>query len=276
MSCNSGTKGDGNNGTLTLSGKLVAGSQTSVSGKTSEPSGINAGGNPLVRYRLYCVTFATPPVATSGTADTAGRVALNIAAAGVPFGCFILDTGGAGVATLIFTSGVNRGQTVTLTGDADLGDIVVDLDNGVAQAALTSTGSLAESNGLACPLGEWTVTVPSSGGCGDAEAVSWFARLASGEYTLSFTVGPQHISQNTCGYTSVADIPVTDSGGVFSFTYEGIPGATAGPMSFIATPNAGCTELVLNQTLTGCQSCDGDCQMGGTLTCHKQYTAIRN
>jgi hypothetical protein len=282
MGCASGTDsatdsgGDVATGALTLSGKLVAGVQTSAARRSSVQSALAAPGDPLVGYQLYCVTFATPPVATSGTADDAGQVVLSIAAVGVPFGCFILDAEDKGVATLIFTSGLQRGQTVTLTGDADLGSIVVDLDNGVAQTAVTPEGSLTRSDGLPCPLGEWTLTVPSSGECGDAQSVCWFAQLASGEYTLSFTVGPQHISQNTCGYMSRTDLPVTESGGVFSFEFEGDEGTSAGPMTFTATPNDDCTELVLDQTLTGCQSCYGDCQMGGSLTCYKQYTATRN
>ncbi len=267
--------GDAASRTLTLSGKLVAGAQASAAVASPVQSALAAPGDPLVGYQLYCVTFGTPPVATSGTADAAGQVALSIEAVGVPFGCFILDAEGKGVATLIFTSGVQRGQTVTLTGDADLGSIMVDLDNGVAQTVLAPQGSLTGSDGLACPLGEWTFTVPSPGECGDAKVVCWFARLASGEYTLSFTVGPQHISQNTCGYMSRTDLPVTENGDTFSFGFEGNAGTSAGPMTFVVTPDEGCAKLALDETLTGCKSCDGDCEMGGDLTCHKQYTATR-
>jgi hypothetical protein len=170
-----------------------------------------AQGDPLVGYQLYCVTFATPPTAASGTADAAGQVTLGIDALGVAFGCFILDADGESVATLIFTSGEHRGQTITLTGDTELGSILVDLDNGVAQTDVTSTGTITGSGGLPCPLGTW-VTPKSQPQCGDNGTVTfWFVQDASGEYRVSFTIGPGPLPHTggVCGYHSEAGIPAS-------------------------------------------------------------------
>lgn len=52
-------------------------------------------GIPLEGYQLYCVTFATPPSAATGTADAGGQVTLWLEAESVPFGCFVLDAQGS-------------------------------------------------------------------------------------------------------------------------------------------------------------------------------------
>src|ERR1041385_736801 len=48
----------------------------------------------LAGYQLYCVTFASPPMAASGTADATGVVSVTLPPA-TPFGCFVLDASGA-------------------------------------------------------------------------------------------------------------------------------------------------------------------------------------
>ncbi len=105
---------------ITIAGTLDAGSVTSA--LTGGSSALSVSSPlALAGYKLYCVTFNTPPVSGTATADATGSVSLTLAAQGVPFGCFILDAQDKAVATLMFTSGSQNGQTLTSSADANLG-----------------------------------------------------------------------------------------------------------------------------------------------------------
>lgn len=265
---------------ITLSGKLVAGDQGSApSSAPGIPVSAPAPGAPLVGYQLYCVTFAEPPTAGKGTADEAGLVSLSLDALGVAFGCFVLDTLGKGVATLLFSSGTELGQTVTLTGDTELGSITVDLNNGVAKTTVDSSEALTGSTGLTCPLGGWVATVPKTGKCGDTHGTVWFAKTPEETYTASFTAGPLYQSDiDECIYNSKSDLPAIVEGNTFSFQYQHDPFHCPSRMATLAsTPNEACTELVIKHTYGPCASCEQD-QCGceeGSLVCEQQFTAVR-
>jgi len=272
---------DGGIAGITLSGKLVASAQAPASPPPMPQPPSPAPGDPLVGYQLYCVTFATPPTAGSGTSDATGQVTLSLDALGVAFGCFVLDADGKGVATLIFTSGGQSGQTITLTADTDLGGIRVDLDNGVAQADVTLTGTITGSDGLACPLGTWVLSVPRQDcGGGNATVTLWFVQDAAGQYTASFTIVPVRLSgtdPEVCGYHSETDLPVTKSGDAFTFKFLNDPNCALVFDTLVATPNADCTQLAVDGSIDGCVSCsEGQCGCGeGLLSCPQSFTATR-
>jgi hypothetical protein len=272
----------GNVATLTLSGTLVAGSQASTTVRSlpaAKASALQAG-DPLAGYRLYCVTFAVPPLAAAATADADGKVALELDAAGVPFGCFVLDTAGDGVATLMFTKGAEEGQTLTLSGDADLGGITVDLDHQVAHADVASTGALTASGGLPCPLGTWVVTVPRGDCTGTATATIWFVRTETGALRASFTLGPVQLSgtDGLCGDVSQADLAVTEGDLSLTFAFPHDPvGCPSRMDTVVLTPNADCTQMAAVSSFGPCLAC-GDGQCGcqeGTLDCTLDFTVSR-
>ena len=264
---------------IRLSGKLVAGIQTSSNRKSLVRMDVSDAGTPLAGYQLYCVTFADPPAAGTGVADAQGQVAIDLEAQGVAFGCFVLDTDGNGVATLFFTSDSQQGQTITLTGDTELGSITVDLDNGVAETFVTTTGSLSGSEDLPCPLGEWVASVSREGECGDVTSVVWFAKTPAGEYTASFTVGPLYESKvEMCLDNSKAGLAVTEQDGTLSFAFHHDPESCPSRMATIlATPNEACTGLDVVYSYGPCASCEQNscgCE-DGTEVCQQQFTLVR-
>lgn len=104
----------------------------------------------LVAYQVYCVTFEFPPVAGYGDVADDGSFSLTLVGAkDKAFGCFVRD-GSTTVATLAFEdsseTGMNgsakRSGSISLSGDASLGTIVLDLDKGIAvvdKAEITTT-----------------------------------------------------------------------------------------------------------------------------------------
>ena len=173
---------------------------------------------PLSGYKLYCVTFANPPAAGTGIADASGNVAVTFSATSTPFGCFILDPSNNGVATLFFTNTTNgqKGQTVSFSGDTNLGTITVDTTSGVALATLPSNGSLVTTtpSGLPCPVGEWKsdmATFPN--GCaGYLELRASQSPDGSFLASLSNVGGCQpDYNSNVCGTCSWSNVPVTYS-----------------------------------------------------------------
>ncbi len=137
----------------------MANTSIRLSGNLSVSSAASKSAIPLVKsvvpkadtskYKLYCVTFEETPNSGSGSASATGAFELSLAGAkNVPFGCFVLDTSDndSVVATLVFEdsteSGMSGGSqqqgTVSLTGSADLGTIVIDLDAGTATVDMNS------------------------------------------------------------------------------------------------------------------------------------------
>ncbi|MDY0001084.1 MAG: hypothetical protein RBU30_07310 [Polyangia bacterium] len=256
---------------LTLTAALVAGPQTSYqepSGKPIPPAPPEDG-DPLAGYKLYCVSFADPPTAATGTADASGLVSIDIAAVGVAFGCFVLDDQGAAVAVLVFMDGLVRGQTITLVGDADLGTVTVDLGGGVAQSAIPLGGALTGGGEVECPLGEWTTTSPPKDGCpADFVTTFWVARNTEGQHIMNYRAGPMRVGgASECTDRVETDVPVTVTDGVLSFTISADPTCPTKTIVATMTPNSSCTELAVEMHYANCASCDQGCECGGTLDC---------
>ncbi len=148
--------------TIQIKGKLIKG--TSPLGTQSAVAKIRSLQEPLANYKLYCVTFEDSPHAASGTADNTGAFSLTIDAAGVPFGCFVLDSSGKHVADLIFAQGLTPGAptsgTIILTDSADIGTITVDLDKGIAVVDISSV-SRQKIDAPFDPTGTWKLTCTS-------------------------------------------------------------------------------------------------------------------
>jgi hypothetical protein len=262
---------------IALSGKLIAGSQAPYSMSPVPPPPPLTEGDPLTGYQLYCVTFADPPTAATGTADEAGLVMINLAAVGVAFGCFVLDDQAAPVAVLVFMDGLSRGQTITLTDDADLGTITVDLGEGVAQSAIPIGGTLTGGGDVECPLGEWLASSPPKDGCVDNLMTTfWIAQDTAGQHLMSFRTGPMRIGgASECTDRVETDVPVTWSNGILSFTIPGDPTCPSKTIVATMTPNESCTELAVDMHYGNCASCDQGCQCGGTLECPMPSTTAK-
>jgi hypothetical protein len=249
------TGGGGGGGTasdITISGTL----STATAGLTSSSSVLLASRraaavNALAGYKLYCVTFSTTPASGTADADASGVVSLTLAAKDVPFGCFILNAEGTGVATLMF--GAENAQTVALSGSTNLGTITVDATSGVAQAEVPSGGTVVTSTpaGVSCPLGTWGYTSGAESG------TTWIAQDGAGQYAVSVSgTGPN-------GTTSFSNLPSTYSNGTLTIgPYNpevNNPGNTCfGTKTEIVTltANSACTEM----TGTGVKSgCTGQC-----------------
>ena len=233
---------------ITIAGTLDAGSVTSA--LTGGSSALSVSSPlALAGYKLYCVTFNTPPVSGTAAADAAGSVSLTLAAQNVPFGCFILDAAGQSIATLTFKSDTQIGQTVTFAGDANLGAITVDASNGLAQAAVPATATLVTTtpSSVACPVGIWSFTEVSSGG--GSTGTVWIAQTSSSTYSMSVT------GTNTDGSVfSLPNLPTTYAGGVTTVGPFQPEGSSCAEVvgTIVLTANSACTELTGTLTKTGC------------------------
>jgi len=267
--------------TTTIAGKLLNGTVTPVAAMTVKGFKVAAAGDPLVGYQLYCVTFATPPLAASGTSGADGSVTLSFDTSSATFGCFILDAAGNGVATLVFVNGAGTafGQTVTASGTVDLGTITVQLNTGAAQATTPSgvTIDTTTPTGATCPLGSWYATdVGQSPNCPadrKTESSVWIVKRPDGTYAVSFTTYNVGIYEQ-CTIGSKSDIPMSFEGntGTFSFLFDFENPPYCEDRLRIATvhvtANADCTEGEITGEVTNCGSCDpAPCIDCGTLTC---------
>ena len=279
---------NGNNSTpttqaLTISGVLEQGSviitattYTGVKLKTANASLLDASLSglsltPLTGYQLYCITFSNPPAASSGAADASGNVAVTINATSTPFGCFVLDSSGKGVATLIFTNTTNgqNSQTAVFSSNANLGTITVDLTDGLALAELPSGGSLVTTtpSGMPCPVGTWTMGVSST--CTTEHVDFWIAQSSSGHYVLSYT----HYGCN--GTDSLSDLPMTYSGGVVTVTFNPSAGAGSNVGQYCSgesatmtfTPDSSCATMSGSFVVSGVSQCGTSFGGCGSMTC---------
>ncbi|MCL5878913.1 MAG: hypothetical protein M1428_03840 [Deltaproteobacteria bacterium] len=286
-SSNSNGGGSGNNGTtpqtLTISGVLEQGTVNILAAnyaggnlKTANAPHLNASLSgltltPLTGYQLYCVTFSNPPAAGTGIADASGNVAVIFSATSTPFGCFVLDSRGNSVATVIFSS-TTYGQTASFSGDANLGVIMVDLSNGVAQAVLPSNGTLVTTtpSGLPCPVGTWVSDMgPSPCAIGqDITSNGWIVQTPSGQYTVTFTEGPVFTNDGNCGTMSQSNIPATYSGGIVRISLNGDPNCTSKIDNFNITFNSSCTAGTITGSSVGCENC---CGCTGDNSCSALY-----
>jgi hypothetical protein len=218
------------------------------------------------------VTFATPPVAGTATADSTGTFTLTFNAAGVPFGCFILDPAGNSIATLVFTSGTLNSLTVSFSQNGGLGTIIVDGTSGLAQAILTSGGTLVTSapSGT-CPLGTWIANIGDVGCSTPLIATIWIAQSPTGQYLVSSYSGPEgHLN---CAYQGGGAIPATYANGVLSFIGGSINSCNVTSMVTL-TPDAQCQTATISMTQV-CGTCDGGSQCCGPQTCTTNLTAQR-
>jgi len=232
---------------ITISGTLSTGTSMLASSRGLHTSGLSAAVSGLAGYRLYCVTFSTPPASGTADADSSGVVSLTLAAKDVPFGCFILDSQGNGVATLMF--GSQSAQTVALSGSANLGTITVDTTSGVAQAAVPPGGTVVTSTpaGVPCPVGTWSYVSSTSSG------TTWVAETGAGQYAVSVSgAGPN-------GMTSFSNLPSTYSNGTFTigpFNPElndpNNPCFGTKTETVILTANSTCTEMTGTGVKAGC------------------------
>src|SRR5262245_60752509 len=82
LACGKNNNGGGNNipGNVTITGQLQSGSVTHITETRTDglATRTDALSGPLAGYILYCVTFATPAVAGSGTADSSGNVSVTL------------------------------------------------------------------------------------------------------------------------------------------------------------------------------------------------------
>ncbi len=239
---------------------------------SSQLSGLSV--TPLTGYQLYCVTFTSPSVAGSGTADASGKVTLTFNAKGTPFGCFVLDSSNKGVATLFFsntTSGQN-GQTVSFSDNATLGTITVDLTYGVALVTLPSDGIIVSTTpaGAPCPIGTWAGSYgpsPCPSG-GDIIVIALVVQKPSGEYIVNIA---SNYGGYGCGFgVSYNDIPVAYSGGTFKFSLNNDPDCSTRVETITATIDASCKTMTGAVSEDSCTSCDASGCVGGacgTETC---------
>jgi|GEM_PF-5928531 len=279
-----GSKNNGGNNTpnnVTITGQLQAGSvthhmtETSTDGVTTRTDALTGA---LAGYILYCVTFASPPVAGSATADGSGNVTVTLAAQGVAFGCFVQDPGGNTVATLSFQGASTAGTSLQVSGNTNLGNITVDTSTGLASANV-STGTVAATPpGSTCPLGTWIFQT----GASESVCVStapqttariWVAPAASGSgFTVSLIHGPESHGQSSCTYGSWGGMAGTYANGKLSFgPFNGNSGGSCPNMiSIQMTPNANCTTATAAVHFEGCGSCGSGsdvCSGGGGTTC---------
>jgi len=121
---------------------------------------------PLANYKLYCVTFESSPVASTGTADNSGKFSLTIKSY-TPFGCFVLDTTGTHIADLLFAGlGESAGSysgSIMLTNNVNVGTITVDPAKGIAVVDLSGkTGVSGSATAPFDPTGAWNFTCTTS------------------------------------------------------------------------------------------------------------------
>ncbi len=121
---------------LTITGTLATQASRNTRGEILAPSG--------KPYRIYCVTFAEPPSAGYGDVDSVtGKFSLTLDnAAGVAFGCFVLDASTSGIIATVAFEGTDKGMDGDTTregtyianngGNLEFGTVTLDLTTGVA------------------------------------------------------------------------------------------------------------------------------------------------
>jgi hypothetical protein len=278
--------------TITVSGTLLAGSTASIVTSVVESRSSYAAGSAFAGYKLYCVTFSSPPAAGSGVVSSLGTVSLTLAAQNVPFGCFILDAADGVVATVVFSVAAQTGQAISVGADVSLGSITVDLALGIAQAAPLS-GALVTTTpaGLHCAVGRWRSDVFDPGTdpgpppltCSNStydlvifqvpggpllmmgEAFNIFVRTATGGVV--------------CGNLAYPVQGGTYANGALSYHFNGDPLSCPTKMANIsATFNADCTMMTASIQSVGCGRCEAGsagsdgCRGCGVVTCSTSTT----
>lgn len=240
---------------------------------------------PLVGYKLYCLTLTEPVKEGSGVSDASGNVTVVLKVKNPTFGCNIQDAAGKGIASLFFSdSSGNKGQTVTGSGDINLGMVVVSESEGLAQATLPSNATVVTSTppGVPCPVGTW-LAGPFPSDCGGGKTTTeslWVSKTASGQYLTSISLDNIYrYSNSTCVTLGQSNVPVSYSGGVLSADFHLIPECPETFLNLSLTIDQACTTATVDSNYHGCVDClgaGGSCRgCGGTVTCTRSYTITR-
>lgn len=306
--CGSSSGGGGGNGsTINITGKLTnSSSLTRSAWDENYLVGRLNDGDPLVGFKLYCVTFTSSPVSASAVAGSDGSVTLSLAAGGVAFGCFILDTSGNQIAAVAFKGSSTSGSAATFSGDAALGAISVNTQTGFAQATLTSDTNVVTKtpSTVACPLG--TFAVDLGVGFSDCTTYLHLPSELTGSIVVSQDANGYHVALSAypgkfrgyqpaqngqpeqmpiCGHFSQQGKNVTFTNNTLSFSWDdsdsnGQTSCTR-TTTITAKPSADCTTATVHISESGCSSCDGAtpvsaCRGCGSTTCDEgTYTATR-
>jgi hypothetical protein len=111
------------------------------------------------------------------------------------------------VATVVFTdTGRTRaGQTASVSGDANLGTIIVSPSTGAAVASMPSTMTLVTTtpSGAACPAGTWRIpsfipSFPCQQGA-EVTATVFVAPTPSGKFETITMIGPVNTPRELAG-----------------------------------------------------------------------------
>lgn len=150
-----------------VKGSMVSSGSALRVGPHLHAAGITTAAISLTDLKLYCVTFEDPPAAGTGDVAADGSFSVSIAAAGTPFGCFVIEKStGNQVATLVLRrsttslAGTDTTDTTQITTDdseIDLGKVTLNLDEGVAiaDAASVKGKTSSEVDNPFDPTGTW-------------------------------------------------------------------------------------------------------------------------
>jgi hypothetical protein len=132
---------------ITISGQLaISDSSTTTSALNLESFDLEQASNLNPQdLKVYCVSFAFPPKAGTGSVDANGAFSLNIEANDVAVGCFILN-GTDTVASMVFEDSASKNvdgaaksdSRVAFSGSTNMGTINVDTATGKAKADVSA------------------------------------------------------------------------------------------------------------------------------------------
>lgn len=287
FSCGDDTEGEGE--PVTISGSLVSSaSRASLDDRAA-----------LFGYQLYCVTFANPPIAGSGTADSSGAVSVTLAAKNVAIGCFVLNTAGVQVATLAISSSGSSSNMFSPSASTELGNISVHESSGNATATLSaSTATLVTTTptAVSCPVGVFESSefdAPSGGSCEGLTSKFrfFFTQDADGTLRGSYIVANNWDSEAACKDATDNASTVTYSNNAVTLVFTegetegtGCTSSSTYEVTYVFPVNSSCTSISLDSTATesysGCLNCDGDagdnsgCQGCGRATCTGNFSIL--
>lgn len=136
----SGNSGLGEGASITITGQLAL--ENSSTTAALALSDLNATGDvALADLKVYCVSFAFPPKAGTGSVDANGNFSLSIDANGVAIGCFVLK-GTETLASMVFedtsskdVDGDSKSDArLAFSGNTNMGQIKLDTATGKAKA----------------------------------------------------------------------------------------------------------------------------------------------
>ncbi len=297
LACGKSNNNGGNPGNVTITGQLQAGSVTHLIGDPSTQGSelstrTDALTGPLVGYVLYCVTFGSPPVAASGTADSTGNVSVTIAAQGVAFGCFVQDPSGGTVASLSFSASSTSGTTLTVSGNTSLGTVTVDTNSGLASASVSSGTVATTPPNTNCPLGTFVFQTGAADPACSSLASQTTATItvtpgSNGNYLVSVRHGPDnHGSQSGtyCSYGAWNGLVGTWANNTLTFgPFNGnTGGGCPNNITIAMSPDGSCHNATAAVHFTGCgtcgtasHSCDNSGPTCGSLSCDFSYSGSR-